>query len=180
MRYILILLALITLNSCGVYNIQTRYRQPEIKSVLAITSQGDTIQVPINDIRRQLDVNPGTYSNWRFYWDNSWYWGSGWYNLYDPYWYNRYNIYRYNPYRVNPRIRVPQKVEVPQRYIPRPNTPNRVESATPRGSNTPRVEPNRGRSNQPTRTPQYNRPTRTQTTPNVQTRTNVGRIKKNY
>jgi len=150
------------LSSCGVYNIQTRYRQPEIKSVLAITSQGDTIQVPINDIRRQMDVNPGTYSNWRFYWNNSWYWGSGWYGLYDPYWYSRYGIYRYNPYRVNPRIRIPQKVEVPRRY----RTPNRVQSATPRSSNTPRVQPNRGRSNQPTRTPQYNTP-RTRTTPNV-------------
>ena len=174
MRYLLILFSVLLLSSCGVYQIQTTKR-PEITHVLAITSVGDTIQVPINDIRRQIDVNPGTYSNWRFYWDNSWYYGSGWYSMYDPYWYNRYNIYRYNPYRVNPRIRVPQRVEIPQRYKPVPNRPNRVESATPRGSNTPQIQPNRGRSNQQPRTPQYNRPTRTQTTPNVQQRTNVGR-----
>jgi len=173
MRYILILLLLITLNSCGVYNLETRYRQPKIQSVLAVTSEGDTIQVSTDYLTREFRYNSPQYNNWRFYWDNSWYWGNGWYNLYDPYW--RLRVYRYNPYNVNPRIRVPQKVEVPQRYRPRPNTPNRVESATPRGSNTPRVQPNRGRSNQPTRTPSYNRPTRTQTTPNVIRRTNVGR-----
>ena len=177
MRYILILLTIITLTSCGTYQLQSVRKQPEIKSVLAVTSEGDTIQVSTDYLTREFRNNSPQYNNWRFYWDNSWYWGNGWYNLYDPYW--RLRVYRYNPYRVNPRIRVPQRVEVPQRYRPRPNTPNRVESATPRGSNTPRVQPNRGRSNQPTRTPSYNRPTRTQTTPNVQTRTNAGRRKNN-
>ena len=168
MRYILILLALITLNSCGTYQLHSVRKQPEIKSILAITSAGDTIQVSTDYLYREFNQNPYNYSNWRFYWDNSWYWGNGWYNLYDPYW--RLRINRYNPYNINPRIRVPQKVEVPQRYRPVPNRPNSVESATPRGSNI-----NRGRSNQPTRTPQINRPTRTQTTPNVQQRVNVGR-----
>lgn len=175
MRYILILLTLITLTSCGTYQLHSVRKQPEIKSILAITSAGDTIQVSTDYLYREFRDTPGTYSNWRFYWDNSWYWGNGWYNLYDPYW--RLRINRYNPYNLNPRIRVPKKVEVPQRYRPRPNTPNRVESATPRGSNSnsPRVQPNRGRNNAPiiNRPPQ--RPTRTQTTPNVQQRTNVGR-----
>jgi len=165
MRYILILLTLITLNSCGVYKLETRHRKPEIKSVLAVTSEGDTIQVSTDYLTREFRNNSPQYNNWRFYWDNSWYWGNGWYNLYDPYW--RVRVYRYNPYIVNPRIRVPQRVEIPQKY----KTPNRVRSATPRGSNTPRVQPNRGRSNQPA----INRPTRTQTTPNVIRRTNVGR-----
>ena len=168
MRYILILLTLITLTSCGTYQLHSVRKQPEIKSVLAVTSEGDTIQVSTDYLTREFRYNSPQYNNWRFYWDNSWYWGNGWYNLYDPYW--RLRINRFAPYRVNPRIRVPQKVEVPQRYRPRTNTPQRVRSATPRGSNI-----NRGRSNQPQRTPQINRPTRTQTTPNVQRRTNVGR-----
>ena len=161
------------LSSCGTYQIHSVRKQPEIKSILAITSAGDTIQVSTDYLYREFNQNPYNYSNWRFYWDNSWYWGNGWYNLYDPYW--RLRINRYNPYNLNPRIRVPRKVEVPQRYRPVPNRPNRVESATPRGSRTPQIQPNRGRTNQQPRTPQYNRPTRTQTTPNVQQRTNVGR-----
>ena len=175
MRYILTLLLLLTLNSCGIYNLETRYSQPEIKSVLAVTSEGDTIQVSTDYLTKEFRYNSPQYTNWRFYWDNSWYWGNSWYNLYDPYW--RLRVYRYNPYRVNPRIRVPRKVEVPQRY----RTPNRVRSATPRGSNTPRVQPNRGRSNQPTRTPSYNRPTRqiNSTVQKIPIRTSVGRTKNN-
>ena len=170
MRYILFLLALITLTSCGSYRIQQR--GPEITHVLAITKEGDTLKVPVEDLQRKL--TPDYYDGYRFYWNNSWWMYNDWY----------WNYWYQNPRWFYPRyeIRVPNyrpKVSTP-RYIPRPNTPRRVESATPRGSNTPNVQPNRGRSNQQPRQPQYNTPTRTQTTPNViqrptQTRTNVGR-----
>jgi len=179
MRYIVLLLALITLNSCGTYYLQKSPKKPEIKSLLAVTSEGDTIQVSTDDVLKQIKYNSGTYSNWQFYWDNSWYWGSGWYNLYDPYW--RWRIYRNNPlynYNWQPRVPRTQTPKLPPRYRPKRNTPQRVEMNGRRGS-TPNVQPNRGRSNQQ-RTPQYNRPTRSRTTPNViqrptQTKTNVGR-----
>lgn len=167
MRYILVLLLALLLTSCGSYKIQQR--GPEITHVLAITKEGDTLKVPIQELQR--DLTPDYYNGYRFYWNNSWWLYNDWYWNYwyqNPRWfYPRYEI-------TIPRNRV--RVQTP-RYTPRPN---RVESATPRGSRTPQAQPNRGRSNQQPRQPQYNRPTRTQTTPNViqrptQTRSNVGR-----
>ena len=180
MRYILILFIFITLSSCGTYQIQTTKR-PNIESVLAVTSEGDTIQVSTDYLLREFRDNSPQYNNWRFYWDNSWYWGNGWFNNYDPYW--NWRISRYRPYRINPIIRVPQRTTptLPLRYRNRTNTPNRVESnVRGRRGNTSNVQPNRGRSNQRIGNPNYNRPTKTQTTRNVQsrqtqTRTNVGR-----
>ena len=158
MRHLFILLSILLLTSCGSYRLQVR--QPEITHVLAITKEGDTLKVPIQELQR--DLTPDYYSGYRFYWNNSWWLYNDWY----------WNYWYQNPRWFYPRyqVRIPQsrpRVKTP-RYIPNPNTPPRVQSATPRGSNTPQVQPNRGRSNQ-TRQPQYVRPTRTrtQTTPNV-------------
>jgi len=151
------------LSSCGSYRIQQR--GPEITHVLAITKEGDTLKVPIQELQR--DLTPDYYEGYRFHWNNSWWLYNDWYW---NYWYQnpRWFYPRYQVQIPQNRVRV-RTPKVPQRYIPRPNTPNRVESATPRGSNTPQVQPNRGRSNQTIRKPQYVRPsnTRTRTTPNV-------------
>ena len=163
MRYILILLSVLLLSSCGVYQIQTTKR-PQITHVLGITSKGDTIQVSVNDIKRQLDINAGSYSNWRFYYDNTWYWGTGWY--WNPY---------YNGY-FNPRPRLDYRFyrNTPNRNynftprIPNPNPPKvRVPVRTPRGSNN-FIEPNRGRNNNSPRVV----PNRPQTRPTPPTRSN--------
>jgi len=134
----------------------------QVESVLAVTKAGDTIQVPLSEIKNNYKYN--YYNNWQFYNGASWLY---WNDLYIRYpWYSAFNReffypqYRY--YLRNSNLR-PQRTPI---YRPRPNTPNRVESATPRGSNSnsPRVQPNRVRNNAPA----INRPPRT--TPNVQPR----------
>ena len=166
MRYFIILFMTLILSSCGSYI--TQHRAPEIVSILAINSNGDTIQVSTDYLEREFRTNPGDYSNWRFQWENSWYWGNGWFNYYNPYWYN-------------PRFYYPQRPIIIQR--PRVSTP-RVQPQSRRDYNprsyqprTPQVQPNRGRSNvqprqitprvqQPTRSPQRTQPTiRQQQTP---------------
>jgi hypothetical protein len=166
MRYFIILFMTLILSSCGSYI--TQHRAPEIVSILAINSKGDTIQVSTDYLEREFRTNPGDYSNWRFQWENSWYWGNGWFNYYNPYWYN-------------PRFYYPQRPIIIQR--PRVSTP-RVQPQSRRDYNprsyqprTPQVQPNRGRSNvqprqitprvqQPTRSPQRTQPTiRQQQTP---------------
>lgn len=153
MRYILIILTTLLLTSCGSYRIQQR--GPEITHVLALTKEGDTLKVPIQDLQR--DLTPDYYSGYRFYWNNSWWMYNDWY----------WNYWYQNPRWFYPRyqIRIPRnrvRVQTP-RY-----TPQRNQSVI-RGnrSSNLRAQPNRGRSNQQKRTPQYNRPTRTQSTPNV-------------
>lgn len=149
MRYIFILISVLLLSSCGSYQIQVR--QPEISHVLAITKEGDTIQVPIEALQRNL--TPDTFTGYRFYWNNSlwmyndWYWN---------YWYN-------NPQWFHPRfqVRTPRnrvRVQTP-RYTPQ-RQPNRVQVPRQPQRRTPQVQQNRGRSTQTPRT-------RTQTTPNV-------------
>jgi len=147
------------------------------ESILAVTKAGDTIQLPISELRRQYNFN--TYSDWQFYYgNNSWYYWSDWRLRYPSYsiWYNDW----YRPYWYQSRPYVqPQTRYIPRREVPqtRPNQPQRSRVTTPRGSNStyvPRHTPNRPdppivKQSQPTPPP------RTQTTPNVQTRTNVGR-----
>jgi len=153
MRYIFIILSALILTSCGSYRIQTR--QPQISHVLAVTTEGDTLKVPIQSLQRNL--TPDYYSGYRFYWNNSWWLYNDWY----------WNYYYQNPRWFYPRtqivvprnrVRVQTPRYTPQKQIRVPRQPQR---------RTPQVQPNRGRSNQ-TRQPQYVRPrTRTQTTPNV-------------
>jgi hypothetical protein len=141
----------------------TSYRA---ESVLAVTKAGDTIKLPISELRRQYNYN--TYSDWQFYYgNNSWYLWSDWrlrypsYNLWYYDWYRPFG--RTLRYNVQPKTRNVPRSRVPQ------TRPQRPRVATPRGSRseyTPRT---------PQRIQRNTTPTRTRTTPNVQTRTNVGR-----
>ena len=141
----------------------TSYRA---ESVLAVTKTGDTIKLPISELRRQYNYN--TYSDWQFYYgNNSWYNWNDWRIQYPSYniWYNnRYTPYRYQarPY-IQPKTRVVPRREVPQ---------TRTRVATPRGarSTPPQTRPTTPRPQQ-----RSTQPTRTQSTPNVIQRTNTGR-----
>jgi hypothetical protein len=124
----------------------------------------------LSELRRQYNYN--TYSDWQFYYgNNNWYLWSDWRLRYPSYnlWYNDW----YRPYgRTFRYYNQPKTRYIPRREVPqtRPQTrPQRPRVATPRGSRseyTPRT---------PQRIQRNTTPTRTQTTPNVQTRTNVGR-----
>ena len=141
MKKILVILSVIVLlSSCKIY---TYPPQPEIKSVLAVTSKGDTIQVSTDYLQREFNQNPGNYSNWRFNWNNSWYFGYGWFNYYDPYW--MYRIPYQNRIIVQPRPRVSKPKYIPRHFDNRPNPPIRREQVIP---------PSRGRNNQQPRQPQ--------------------------
>ena len=136
------------------------------ESVLAVTKAGDTIQVPISQLQKQYNSN--TYSDWQFYYGNNL-----WYNWYD--WrlrYPTYSLWYYDWYRPYGRTfryyNQPKTRYIPRREVPQ-TRPQRPRVATPRGSRseyTPRT---------PQRIQRNTTPTRTQTTPNVQIRTNVGR-----
>ena len=128
------------LSSCGSYRYYSK--QPQIQSFLAITSEGDTIQVSPEYLRHQFNENPGNYSNWRFYWNNSWYYGNGWFNYYDPYW--MYRIPYQNRIIIQPRPRVSTPKYIPRHFDNRPETPlRRPNIDRGRSNNEPRVNPPR-------------------------------------
>lgn len=143
-KLLFILLVLLTVSSCKIYT----YPQQEISHVLAVTKQGDTIQVPLRELQR--DLTPDYYNGYQFYWNNSWLYYNDWYYNYF------YRFQRpYIPFR-QPRIKTP-KYQQPKNY-PLPSPPRR----------TPQVQPNRGRSNNQVRIqPRQNVQPRTRTTPNV-------------
>ena len=151
---LIILLLSVSLSSCKIY---TYPQRPTIKSLLAVTSQGDTIQVSTYDLERRFLTNPGRYSNWRFNWNNNWYYGYGWFNYYDPFW--LYRTPNQNRRFVQPSPRKWRtRTNIEERRSNINIVPRRSESATPRGSNinrgrsntTPRAIPNR-RTNTPIR-----------------------------
>ncbi len=160
MKYIIIIFSFLIIG-CGSYQ-HTSYH-PKIKSLLAITETGDTVSVSMREFERQkydtytrFNYNNNWYwNNWRY--DFNWGWNQWWYNQPNRYWWN--NDLRYtNPsrgYRApsRPKVKPKNRPATPRPRVPRP----RVEQ--PRTRTTPRSTP----------------PTRTRTTPNVQTRTNVGR-----
>lgn len=137
MRYLIFVLYVLLLTSCGTYQISTK-DSIKIAKVLTITSTGDTLAVPIRQFQKYNYNN--VFDNYRFnYGFNTWgNWGYpyfGWnYNyLYRPNsWYFR--DFYYNPplYRI-----VPEKPKV------------RYYSNGRRGSNNIIITPNsnRGRSN---------------------------------
>ena len=147
------------LTSCGSFT-HTSYR---VESVLAITEKGDTIAVPLREFERQ---KYDTYT--RFNWNNQWYWNNWRYDFnwrwQQPFFAYPNQFWWYNDLRyTNPSrgYRAPSRPQV------KPKTRSRV--VTPRGSRseyTPRT---------PQRIQRNTTSTRTRTTPNVQTRTNVGR-----
>ena len=126
-----------------------------VESVLAVTSKGDTIQMPLSQIKKQYDYN--TYSNWQFYYGNNWWLWNNWPYRYSTPYYN-WNRFSYVPRRPATRPQIQ-----PQRR------PQRSRVTTPRGSR-PNYTPRPPQRQQRTTTPN-----RTRTTPNVQSRTNVGR-----
>jgi hypothetical protein len=169
MRYILIILSALLLTSCGSYRIQQR--QPQVSTVLAITNEGDTIQVPIREFQRKL--TPQDYPGWNFYWNNSWWMYNDWYwNYYQPN--PRLFTPRYYIYTPRPKVVVPQQ---PRRtYVPRHVEPMRVETPIRGRSNQtqPRVQQPQPRVQQPTRQPQRTQsPIRQQQTPSKTTRGGV-------
>ena len=126
------------------------------ENVLAVTKAGDTIKLPISELRRQYNYN--TYSDWQFYYgNNSWYYWSDWRLRYPSYsiWYNDW----YRPYWYQSRPYYQPKTRNVPRYIPR----EQPERRTP----TKVIQSNRGRNNQSqVRRPQYNRATPSPTTSN--------------
>lgn len=147
-------LCLILFISCGSYTYES-YR-PKIKSVLAVTEAGDTISVPYkNFVKERYEHYP------RYQWNNNWYWNN-W--MYDRWRWNQWGLYPNtiwdnNIYYTNPSPRTNRPLVKPK---PRPNTPPRTR---------PRVDQPRTRIS----TPRGSNSNRTRTTPNIQTRTNVGR-----
>jgi len=159
-------LFVLLLTSCGSFT-HTSYR---VESVLAITEKGDTIAVPLREFERQkydtytrFNYNNNWYwNNWRY--DFNWRWQQPFFAYPNQFWWGN-NLRYTNPSR---GYRAPSRPQVKPKNRPR-TRPQRPRVATPRGS----------RQNYTPRTPQRiqrnTTPSRTRTTPNVQTRTNVGR-----
>src|SRR6056300_185487 len=118
----LLALIFVSLTSCSTYQV-ARY---EVENILAVTKAGDTIQVPISEFRRQYNYD--TYSNWQFYYGNSWWYWNDW-----RYRYPNYNLWRYydhTPTRFHFR---PQTQ--PQRQIARiKGRRNETNTTNPRGT----------------------------------------------
>ena len=144
MRYFLILFGLIVLTSCGSYRIQQR--GPEITHVLALTSDGDTLKVPIQDLQRKL--TPDYYDGYRFYWNNSWWLYSDWYW---NYWYPNPRLYTPRYYIQRPKVVTPQprtwryRTNIEQRRSGLSPQPSRGRSNVQPRQNTPRVQPQQPR-----------------------------------
>jgi hypothetical protein len=133
MKNILLIFLIVLVSSCTSY---TRLQGNRVTHVLAITQTGDTVQVPMNQLRREFE--PTYYNNWQFYWGNNWYWGNVWYPYYfSPYRHGYWNdwYWRRQPVMVYP---TPNRVAPPRReHIPSRTTPRRVTPVTP---STPRRE----------------------------------------
>ena len=85
------------LSSCKIY---TYPPQPEISHVLAVTKQGDTINVPIDQFKK--NISPDYYNGYQFYWNNSWLYYNDWY-------YNHfYRLQRPYIQFSQPRIKTPK------------------------------------------------------------------------
>lgn len=98
-KIILLIVLLFGFTSCGSYvNVSS---QPRITHILAMNELGQEVQVPLSVFTTGLD--PLYYSNWRFYWGNTWYMGNNWWFYFnDPYWRPRiYNFYCSHPVYYN-------------------------------------------------------------------------------
>jgi len=171
-KIILLLIISFFLIKCGSYTYES-YR-PKIKSLLAITETGDTVSVSMREFERQkydtytrFNYNNNWYwNNWRY--DFNWRWQQPFFAYPNQYWW--YNDLRYtNPSR---GYRAPSRPQVKPKTRPR-NTPPRTRPEFREPIERTRVNTPRGSRNY---TPSRNIPSpRTRTTPNVQTRTNIGR-----
>ena len=111
-RLSILALVFVTMTSCSSYTV-ARY---EIENVLAVTKAGDTIQVPLSELKRQYNYN--TFSDWQFYYGNNL-----WYNWYD--WRLRYptwNMWYYDWYRPYGRT-IGYYNQPKTRYVPRREVP---------------------------------------------------------
>ena len=157
----LLLISLLSLFfiGCGSYNYSSYY---QIKDILAVTQDGDTIAVPIREFERQK------YENYtRFNYNNTWYWNN-W--RYDYPW-------RYNYWYTNPGQYVPQVIITPSKKRNVTRLP-RVNDRPKPGVTSP-LPPRPPRTKAGTR-PMISRPnnipnTRVRTTPNVIQRNNTTR-----
>ena len=154
------------LTSC---NTQRNLKSNNVTHVLSINEKGDTIQVPMSELRREFrnEYQPNQYNNWQFYWGSNWYWGNVWYPYYFiphqysyryHYWDNWY--WRRNPVIINqPRQSTPLRpIQPPRGYTPRvtPTTPRGYTPSTPPQQRTPqqqRTNPPRVTPTQPRVTP---------------------------
>jgi hypothetical protein len=155
MKHILIILFVLLFTSCGSYKIHQRH--PQVSNILAITNEGDTIQVPIQEFQRRL--TPQDYSGWNIYWNNSWWMYNDWYW---NYWNPNPRLFTPRYYIYTPRVVVPQQ---PRRtYVPQPTQPRRVEAPVGGRSNQPQQRVQQPIRQQPSRIQQSPRtPQRTQT-----------------
>lgn len=81
----------------------TAARQPE--SLLAVTSQGDTVQVPTYQFYTNYQERPTYYNDWRFYYRDTWYNPHSYYSTYYRYyWYRPYSSWNYTPYKYPSRV----------------------------------------------------------------------------
>src|SRR6056300_262532 len=78
----------VSLSSCSTYTI-ARY---EVENILAVTKDGDTVQVPLSHIRNNYGYN--YYNDWQFYYGTNWYsWNH--LNFRYPYYSGFYRNFRY-------------------------------------------------------------------------------------
>src|SRR6056300_93724 len=78
----------VSLSSCSTYQV-ARY---EVENVLAVTKSGDTIQVPLSELKRQYNYD--TFSDYRFNYGGNWYLWSDWRFRYPTFNYWYYDWYR--------------------------------------------------------------------------------------
>jgi len=85
MRYLLLLLPFLLTGCYTTYDwsYYTATRQPE--SLLAVTSQGDTVQVPTYQFYINYQERPTYYNDWRFYYRDTWYNPHSYYTTYYRY-----------------------------------------------------------------------------------------------
>lgn len=153
MRYLIVFLSFFLI-SCGNYQFSSYH----VESVLAVTSKGDTVQVPISKLNKQY--NYGIYSDWRFY--NGYNWNYGW----DPYRWRYYNYrwwsypsYNWNYYRHRNNLPLVRSKVRPRRYESRSRSNTRgsrslqqnsfvkSKSSTSRGGSNSTTRYNQGRRN---------------------------------
>lgn len=79
------------------------------RTILAVNMKGDTIQVPINELKNYNFIN-----HWQFQYRDSWYGYYDWYNrvpFYNRWYVPRYKIPTYKPYK-QPKVVIPNKIRV--------------------------------------------------------------------
>lgn len=142
MRYLLLLLPFLLTGCYTTYDwsYYTATRQPE--SLLAVTSHGDTVQVPTYQFYINYQERPTYYNDWRFYYSDTWYNPHSYYSTYYRYyWYRPFNTWNYTPYTY------PSRIEPKRETKPRSSgTTGRTKTEKKERSSQPRTT---GRSTQP-------------------------------